>query len=263
MKHLFTTLCFALTIHSNYAHAQSMAITKNTYFSQETSTPNQTYICHSEEVLQQVSDEMFKASNPKYIWIDLLKDGLINIDDYKGYNVYIETKQKQNGGNLQIPEAVQQRYAKKLLSFLSYIEEPVTEDGAYHFHIYSGIQSTEITDSKSQLRNISKEELSSMRMHHKEDLKLLESLIADGLATADKTYSIDFSAKGFYVNKKRLSPEMSEKYSTLCYELYGTTCKESGSRFQMGPTADVTLEQKISSLKTKVALAKQKLQQTE
>lgn len=263
MKRILTTICFFIAAQCNNVHAQSMAVTKTGFFQQSIAIPDKEAVCYQSDLLQQISDEMFKSGNPKYIWIDLVKDRLVNVGDYKSYNIYIETKQKETGGNMQIPADVQQRYAEKLVLFLKKIEEPITEDGAYSLHLYQGIACTDITDKKSPLYTFSQQERNSIRMDHREDLRFLEMLLADGLATADITYNIDFSRNGFYVNKIRLSPEMSEKYSQLCLELYGTSYKESGSRMQMGPTADVTLGDKISSLRTKVLLAKHKPQTAE
>src|ERR1700744_2110348 len=66
-----------------------------------------------------ISKTMFKEGNPKYIWMDLLNDGYVKLNDSCSYNLYIDTDKKEEAGNINIPTTARERYAKKWMQFVA------------------------------------------------------------------------------------------------------------------------------------------------
>ncbi len=249
-----TVLAIVLLASDSYtAHAQSIMLTKmsKTY----PNTPkDESPVCFSTEELISISDKMFTEGNPKYIWVDLIKDGLVAPGDQIGYHVYLYIDKKENGGNIPIPAELQQVYLAKWTRFMQQIKEPVNSTATYQAHLNRGILCKDISNETSAFRKISKGELNDMDLNTRGELALLETLFNDGLADPSKPLQLDFSTKGYYVNGQRMSVQMHDKYREICLAEFGTDYSSLGSYMKRGPLEAHTLAKDIAELKGKITV---------
>lgn len=213
-------------------------------------------ICFNNEELTSISDKMYKDGNPKYIWVDLIKDGLVTPGDQTGYHLYLHLKDAEEGGNVTISAGLQKAYIDKWAAFMKLIKEPVNKEGNYHIHLNRGIVCKEISDQSSEFRTITKGEMSDLGLNTKGELVLMESILKDGLADASKPLELNLSPNGYYVNRKRLTVEQHEKYRKICLEELGTDYNRLGEYWQSGPRENRTLGGDIAKLKKQVEEAK-------
>ncbi len=214
-------------------------------------------VCFTHETLQAISDELFNAGNPKYIWIDLVDDGYVNASDGIGYYVYLRTNKTEEGGNLKIPPDVQKKYVDKWLAFLQHIKEPITKSGEYNLHLHNGILCKDITNKESKIWQISKQELTTLDLNIRGELRFKEELVKDKLADLNQPLKLNFGKEGFYVNDKRLSPEQKEKYYSICKEEFGWGY--SAGRFSWTISPDmhsIVLAKDIAMMQEQIAFAK-------
>lgn len=216
----------AITVFSSLQiHAQSMALVKMQEGSLSGDYRNTTQpVCPDADVLRQISTEMYEAGNPKYIWVDLLIDGIIE-PGYM-YNLYIHTQSKEKGGNVSIPDKLRKQYVKKWEAFVSSVGETVSAD--YHLYIFGsaknqtyGLTLKDISDPNSEFRQITKPELSAAGLNSRGWVRFYREILSDGLAKGDEPFDYSFSMHGYYINGKRMDNGMHEKYRALCLEEFG------------------------------------------
>lgn len=254
MKRIFFTSCLSLTILSHFtSDGQSIALTKMSK-PHDNAPKDESPVCFNSEELASISDKMYKDGNPKYIWVDLIKDGLVTPGDQTGYHLYLHLKDAEEGGNVTISAALQKAYIAKWGAFIKHIiKEPVNKEGSYHIHLNRGIVCKEISDQSSEFRTITKGELSNLGLNTKGELILMELILKDGLADASKPLQLNLSPNGYYVNGKRLTVEQHEKYRKICLEEFGTDYNRLGEYWESGPGENRTLAGHISKLKKQIA----------
>jgi len=208
--------------------------------------------CYDPEYLTAISNEMFKQGNPRYIWVDLVKDGYIIANERQWYNLYIGIESKERGGNIDIPNDVRDKYAEKWLQFVAYIKEPHNKYGSYQLTTYGGITSEDIDDPNSTFRKTDKVELHQLSLTSRGELRLLNELVKDGLAPLDKAMNLEFSNKGFYVHEKRLSRELREKYMNICKEEFGHNYYNDQSSWKRGALPENILSKDIAELTARI-----------
>lgn len=257
MKRILFTTCLSFAIFSSLtSDGQSVMLTKMSK-PHPNALKDEFPVCFNNEELTSISDKMYKDGNPKYIWVDLIKDGLITPGDQTGYHLYLHLKDAEEGGNVTINTALQKAYVAKWGAFMKHIiKEPVNKEGSYHIHLSRGIVCKEISDQSSEFRAITKGELSNLGLNTKGELILMESILKDGLADASKPLVLNLSPNGYYVNGKRLTVEEHEKYRKICLEEFGTDYNRLGEYWQSGPGENRTLGGDIAKLKKQVEEAK-------
>lgn len=183
---------------------------------------NPTPVCHSHEVLEKISDQMYQQGNPKYIWVDLLKDRYITNDEGHSLNLYISATTASGKGNVPIPAEASKRYAEKWESFVKSIHVKVNTSTPYYLDASYGILGAEIVNEKSEFRSITKGELYFLNLNPQGELRFYRELIKDGLASENDSLSWNFTVNGYYVNGKRLNSEQREKFRNIGIEEFGT-----------------------------------------
>lgn len=213
-------------------------------------------VCFTHETLQAISQELFNAGNPKYVWIDLVDDGYVNASDGIGYYVYFRTNKIEEGGNLKIPADVQMKYIDKWLAFLQNIKEPITKSGEYNLQLHNGILCNDITNKESKIWQISKQELTTLDLNIRGELRFKEELVKDKLADPNEPLKLNFGKEGFYIDGKRLSAEQKEKYYTLCKEEFGWGYSIGRFSWTISPDMNtIALGKEIAIMKEQIAFA--------
>lgn len=256
MRYCLISIMLASTLFANAVAAQKLTIVKAASFA-EVHDEQRDFVCYDRDVLQPISDSMFRAGNPKYIWVDLLMDGYISEGDTRWHNLhmYLYTKTLVS---TDIPIAVQYAYVEKWKRFIANFDEPVDESGYYHIDLPTGINGQMIFNPESDFRKIRKSELVRLHLTHRSDLRFYRELIKDGLASPDKALDLEFSSKGFYVHGKRLNYEQRTKYMALLEEEYGHNYYNDRSSMSIGALAENTLGKEIAELEEKIKNAAQK-----
>lgn len=213
-------------------------------------------MCFTTDFLENISTEMFQNGNPKYIWVDLVKDGYVTAGDGLGYNLYLYHDSKEQGGTIAIPEEIQQEYLKKWYLFLNTIHEPAQARDRDYLHLFSGVLCKDISDPTSDFRKITQPELSQMNLNTRGELRFLQEFVNDGLAPLDKPLHLAFGNKGYYVNGTRMNPIQREKYAALCKEIYGTDYSQYNQGIIKSPEEDNTLGNEINKYKQLIATTK-------
>jgi len=183
---------------------------------------NPTPVCYSREVLEEISDQMYQQGNPKYIWVDLLKDRYITNDDGHSLNLYISANNANKKGNVPIPTEASKRYAEKWESFVKSIHLKVDTSTPYYLDASYGILGAEVVNEKSEFRSITKGELYFLNLNPQGELRFYKELIKEGLASENDSLSWNFTVNGYYVNGKRLDTEQREKFRNIGIEEFGT-----------------------------------------
>ncbi len=212
-------------------------------------------ICYDPAYLTAISDTMFRQGNPKYIWVDLLRDGYVLDADMCWYNLYINIYSKEDGGNMDIPQDIRNAYAAKWISFVQSLHEPLSKYGSYNLSNLDPISALEMVNPQSEFRKISKSELHRLKLTTNGELRFLKELVSDGLAPADKALDLEFSQNGFYVHSKRLTREQREKYMNICQEEFGYNCYNDKSRRSIGALPENTLGKEIAELTASIEAA--------
>lgn len=259
MKYPAISFVLAITLFANSIFAQKLTIVKKESFP-KTKNTHKDYVCYDRDTLQPISDSMFKAGNPKYIWIDLLMDGYISEGDNRWHNLhmYLYTKSL---ADTSIPLTVQKEYVEKWKVFIANLSEPVDEYGYYHMDLHSAITGEMLFNPESDFRKVNQAELKRLHLAHRGELKLYKELVKDSLASPDKALDLEFSSKGFYVHGKRLSYEQRTKYMKLLKEEYGHNYYNDHSSMSHGALPENTLGKKIAKLEEQINNAAQKTNQ--
>ncbi|OSZ82035.1 hypothetical protein CAP35_01830 [Chitinophagaceae bacterium IBVUCB1] len=214
-------------------------------------------VCFPADILEDISDQMYKEGNPKYIWVDLIRDGYISNSDGISYHVYLYLHSTENGGNITIPREKQIAYIEKWKQFIISIKEPVSEHGTYSLHREGGIVCADLTNEQADFRKTTKRELYFLDLNNRGELRFLEAFLNDKLLPADVPLNLSFSNKGYYVNGKRMSAEHAEKYAAICLEEFGTDYKGRNEKMEKGPLPENTLGKQIAALKTAINATEQ------
>lgn len=216
-------------------HAQSISLVKMQEGSLSGDYRNTTQpICPDADELRRISNEMYEAGNPKYVWVDLLIDGIAE-PGYM-YNLYIHTRSNEKEGNIVIPDRMRKQYVKKWAAFVASVGEKVSDE--YHLYIFGsaknktyGLTLKDIADPNSEFRNITKPELDFIGLNSRGWLRFYRELLADGLAKGDEPFDYSFSMHGYYINGKRLDNGMHEKYRALCLDEFGWDGDKQWSKY--------------------------------
>lgn len=255
-------LLFICALLGNYilypcaVSAQSFTLTKKLLVECTDTLRRKPLPCTVEQ-LAAISDSMFKQGNPRYIWVDLLKDGHINNGDCRWHSIQISPTAIATDTNSPIPLYVRNAYVVKWLNFVTSMGEPIYKY-SYSMDYLGNIDVTEMLDTTSDFRKSFKQELHRLHLTHSSELTFLKTLIADGLAPADKALQLDFSQNGFYVHGKRLNNDMRRKYMNLLTEAWGINYYERGNSLKIGSLPGNTLEKRIQELELLLASVHQK-----
>lgn len=255
MKNLLVIFLISLSLLSPaVVTAQSIQIFQTGVITpgKDTATLN---FCYDPEYLATISNEMFKQGNPRYIWVDLVKDGYIIANERQWYNLYIGIESKERGGNIDIPNDIRDKYAEKWLQFVAYIKEPHNKYGSYRLSTYGGITSEDIENPNSTFKKTDKAELHQLHLTSRGELRFLNELVKDGLAPLDKAINLEFSKNGFYVHKKRLSRELREKYMNICKQEFGHNYYNDESSWKRGALPENPLSKDIAELTERINAA--------
>lgn len=256
MRYRVIIILLASTLFTNTIVAQKLTIVKAASFA-EVHDEQQDYVCYDRDVLQPISDSMFIAGNPKYIWVDLLMDGYISEGDNRWHNLHMYLYESTVNDST-IPLAVQKAYVEKWKDFVASLGEPLYENGFYHIDLHTGMNEESLFNPESDFRKVHQYELKRLHLAHRGELRLYNELVKDGLASPDKALNLEFSNKGFYVHGKRLSHEQRTKYMKLLKEEYGHNYYNDHSSMSHGALAENTLGKEIAELEEKIKNAAQK-----
>lgn len=259
MKNIIAYLLLVSAAFTNQVFAQKLTLVKTEAFP-KTENNNKHYVCYDKAVLQPISDAMFKAGNPKYIWVDLLMDGYINEGDNRWHNLHLYVYESTANDSL-VPLAVQIAYIQKWKRFVASLHEPLYEYGFYNLQLLFGINGEMLFNPGSELRKVSQLELSNLHLTHNGHLRFYNELVKDGLASYDKALDLKFSSNGFFVYGKRLDYELRTKYMTLLNKEFGYNCYNDGSSLAIGSYPENTLGKKIAKLEEQINNAAQKTNQ--
>ncbi len=251
LRFISLAILIIVTVHS--ANAQRIAIVKLDSAFSPYYKPKEA-VCYDPSMLEQISEEMYNSGNPKYIWVDLLKDQLIT--EGEGYNIYLNTNQNSGEGNIAMPVYLQDIYLKKWKSFLLSVKE-----NDRHLYIFSSNNTTpglwrnfnaeDIVDPSSVFRQITNGELMRLELNSEGKRRIFKEYLKDGLASLDKPLSLDLSENGYIINGIRLTKELREKYMALYQQEYGCNFYNDNSSLKNGPSTTTTLGKQINDLKFK------------
>lgn len=256
MRYCLISIMLASTLFANAVAAQKLTIVKAASFA-EVHDEQRDFVCYDRDVLQPISDSMFRAGNPKYIWVDLLMDGYISEGDTRWHNLHLYLYESTVNDST-IPLAVQKAYVEKWKDFVTNLGEPLYENGYYNIGLPIGINSEILFNPDSDFRKVNQYELKRLHLAHRGELRLYKELVKDGLASPDKALDLEFSSKGFYVHGKRLNYEQRTKYMALLEEEYGHNYYNDRSSMSIGALAENTLGKEIAELEEKIKNAAQK-----
>lgn len=256
MKNLLLLLLFIAFLPS-FTNAQSLALTKTKSYNPFNKN-EQANICYPKEHLSAISDTMFQQGNPKYIWVDLLKDGYIQDNDTNWHNIFITQNNPSPDkafGNINLPDDIRKTYAEKWVRFIKYIKEPIAENETWMLSLHNGLNAKQVVNPESEFRKFTIHERHTMGFNAREDLVFYKELVKDGLISPDKALNLEFSHKGFFVDGNRISQEMRHKYMELCEELYGINYYDRYSRLSIGALKENTMQKRIAKLEQSIAVA--------
>lgn len=254
MKYLLSALLFSICF-GTVSVAQSICLIKTGFSSSATDTFQP--LEFDADVLSTVSDIMYAEGNPKYVWVDLVKDGYIKNGDPNWYNLYINPDGKGCDDKYGIPGNVQKTYAKKWMQFVNNLQEPVSKCN-YRLSNYGQANADSMTNAQSAFRTIDKSELHHLHLTHKGELRFYKQLAEDGLAPLDKAIDLEFSNKGFFVHGKRLDYEQRTKYMALLKEEFGHNYYNDESFIKIGSLPENTFGEKIAELEEQINNATRK-----
>lgn len=254
MKYLFPALLLSICI-GKISFAQSVCLIKSGFSSSATDTFQP--LEFDADVLSAVSDMMYAEGNPKYLWVDLVKDGYIKNGDPNWYNLYITPDGKGCDEKYGIPRNVQKTYAQKWMQFVTNLQEPVSKCN-YSLNNYGQANADSMTNAQSTFRTLDKSELHRLHLTHKGELRFYKQLAEDGLAPLDKAINLEFSNKGFFVHGKRLDYEQRTKYMALLKEEFGHNYYNDESAMKIGSLPENTFGKKIAELEELINNAAQK-----
>lgn len=159
--------------------------------------------------LERASESMYKVGNPRYLWLDLYRDGLIEWDaDY--FITLSLTGTTPQAGELAIPEAVAKRYISKWMNFLQQFEEPQREkyelnaDAIASFYYDNHFHQGAIGFTAGALK-----------LTRKAENRMIDNMVKDGLAEYGRDFDLYIDDKKLLVNNRRLEGEIEKKYRDI------------------------------------------------
>lgn len=219
-----TILAIILSCASVITYGQD--IYYNAYGSSSHKLPPPTSL--PEDIAHQLSiasEEMFVEGNPRYFFVDIVKDGFIPLSaDSVAYSFRISsytTDLTTNEAHLHIPAKLRAQYAKKYIQFISKLGESFHNEPGHSVVLYAPLDFKDITDKNSSFRTDFKRDLFNARLINKGKELLIKEFIKDGYANLDDTINFSFNNKGFVVNHKTMDKLHREKYMSLCKQEFG------------------------------------------
>lgn len=248
MKQLFTLITIALFLPQTI-YAQAVEFEDFL-----TSAPKAQHTDHSysTEQLTDISNQLFAAGNPKYIWVDLLKDGYIpaNTSGYIRLKLYLYTEQPSSEST--IPASAQKAYVEKWIAFTRNIGEPLYKYGFYYFNLFKGFNAMTMLQPDAPFMQKDQAELHDLHLTYSGRLALYQQLLTDRYAQADKPLDLEFNYKGFYVNGLKLSKKERKRYSSLLVEQFGRNYYDDQSSMAIGMLPDKALGTEIQELENRI-----------
>ena len=206
-------------------------------------------------LLSAISDSMFQQGNPKYIWVDLLRDGYIPDADSPRYYLSIELEPQKGNTESALTPDMQKQYVDKWNAFVKHIGQPHI-DSSYVLDSDYGIIYTEVINPLSRFRRNNKHDLFSLNLAATGHLRLYNELIKDRLTKAALPIDFNFSNKGFYINGKVMNDKLREKYMQLFVEEFGANFYSDGSSYTKRPGQNGTIGDEIAELTAKINTVK-------
>lgn len=189
------------------------------------------------EQLKEISQQMYKEGNHKYIFVDAVLDSLVTLP-VKTDVLYMGSQYFSMMGNKgQVNMTVQQRdrYMKKLQIFLMSVDEdketPVTFDA---IEGKGTLTLQDILNKESVFRGNTAEGRYRAGIAKQGWKKVFAELVQDKLVQADtRNFSMKYSGKGIYINGWKLEGVQEAKYIRMLKEVVGIDLqKVSGSLSQ-------------------------------
>lgn len=166
-------------------------------------------IVFTANTLERASASMYNVGNPRYIWLDLYRDELIEWD--ADYLITISlTDTAALAGEVPMPAVLTKRYISKWMNFLQQMEEPVKEK--YYLNM-DAIASFYYDDHFHQ--GIINFMLSSMKLTRKAENRMIDKMVKDGLAEYGRDFDLYIDDKKLLVNNRQLEGEIEKKYRDI------------------------------------------------
>ncbi len=186
------------------------------------------------EQLKEISAQMYKEGNHKYIFVDAVLDSLITLPA-KADVLYMGSQyfsMMGNYGQVKMSGEQHERYKKKLQLFLLYVDEdketPVTFDAIKG---KGALTMQEILNKESAFRTCTAEERYRAGISKQGWKKVFAELVQDKLVQPGvKNFSMEYSGKGIVINGWKLEGVQETKYASMLREVVGIDLqKVSGS----------------------------------
>lgn len=250
MKNIFVLLCLLLPGITNAQSVFLGQLFRSAAWGQTTTSAVKSN--PDKALLAAISDSMFQEGNPKYIWVDLLKDGYIPDADSPRYYLSIELEPQKENMESALTPGMQKQYVDKWNAFVKHIDQP-HRDSSYVFDYDYGIMYSEVTNPLSRFRRNKKHDLFTLNLAATGHLRLYHELIKDRLTKTALPIDFNFSNRGFYVNGKAMNDKLREKYMQLFAEEFGVNFYSDGSSYSKRPIyGKLLLGDEIEELTAKI-----------
>lgn len=178
---------------------------------------NELPVCYDPALLQPISDELFAAGNYKYIFVDLLSDGLIESGKSSFFFLFShEGDELLQIGSNKIPKDVTLRYVEKWKKFLKSINEPDIKTNT--FATRTPINMEDITNPQSAFRHLTMEDVNYMYFRIKSLKDIYDEMDTDGFIKEGGKLAIEYKNNHFYFNGKKSTDAIYEKYTALYHK---------------------------------------------
>lgn len=185
-------------------------------------------VCYEPETLEAISKEMYDAGNDYYIFVDLLKDGLIQENQVYEFNITLET----NGYDELIPAELHKKYVDKWSSFVKMHSGKKENFYSWHGVI---IKPGQLLNPQSSFRQLNKYSLWQHGFRQKEYKYIIQEILVDKLAEPDELYSYELSDSVLRINNRTVLEPLRTKYYNLYKDLLGMAITKDGySGFSSG-----------------------------
>ncbi len=172
-------------------------------------------IVFTANTLQRISDSMYNVGNPRYLWLDLYRDGLIEWDaDYIITISLVDTERLV--GEIPISHALANRYISKWMAFLQQMEEPLktrynlSMDAIVSFYYDNRFHQGTINSM-----------LASMSLTRKAENRMIDEMVKDGLAKYDQDFNLYIDHEILLVNTRQLDGPLEKKYRNIFFAELG------------------------------------------
>lgn len=249
MKYTFVII-LPLVLWSSTAFAQAVLLDDN--LRSKTIPEQAEEHSYSQDDLTAISQQLFDAGNPKYIWVDLLKDGFLKngTKRIKSLNLYVYSDEPFTDSI--ITPDIQKAYIEKWVAFTKKLGQPLPDCGCYFLSLEEGFDAATMLHPNSSFMKTDQSELHHLHLTYTGRLMLYKQLIADEYADADKPLDLEFSEKGFIVNGHKLSEKEREKYAALTMKEFGNNYYDDQSSMSIGFLREKTLGGEIKELEDRI-----------